>query len=314
MKSKITNLATFLIIVVPLAFAGCKKFNGNGDTSKNNGNGNNGNGGTTNTGKYTNPNTATAVCDADMVDTALTNHGWKKTFDEEFSGSLSGWQVMHGGMYKELELNDPANVQIVNGVLQITAKKGAVTGPKTVGNDTTANFDYSSGWLVCNTPFVANSSTPKVRVVARIKMASGYGLTNLFYSYGSGVWPTAGEIDFAETQGDNTKVYATDYAFGPAKNVNNVSGALLYNPTTEDLSACYHVYTMEWTQNSLNSYLDGKLVEAKTGGGYIPSLFGKPQYLSLSLPIGGLYYANINTANIQGGTLYVDWVKVFTSN
>jgi beta-glucanase (GH16 family) len=313
MKSKNTNLVTLLIIAVPLVLAGCKKFNGNGD-SKSNGNGNNGNGGTTNTGKYTNPNTATAVCDADMVDTALTNHGWTKTFDEEFSGSLSGWQVMHGGMYKELECNDPSNVQIVNGVLQITAKKGAITGPKTVGSDTSANFDYSSGWLVCNTPFVANSSTPKVRVVARIKMASGYGLTNLFYSYGSGVWPTAGEIDFAETQGDNTKVYATDYAYGPSKNVNNVSGGLLYNPTTEDLSACYHVYTMEWTQNSLNSYLDGKLVEAKTSGGYIPSLFGKPQYLSLSLPIGGLYYSNINTANIQGGTLYVDWVKVFTSN
>ena len=103
-----------------------------GDNSGNGGNG----GPTPTTGKYTNPNTATAVCDDNMTDTALTNHGWTKTFDEEFSGTLSNSQVLHGGMYKELECNDPSNVQIVNGVLQITAKKGAITGPKTVGNDT----------------------------------------------------------------------------------------------------------------------------------------------------------------------------------
>jgi hypothetical protein len=71
---------------------------------------------------------------------------------------------------------------------------------------------------------------------------------------------------------------------------------------------------MEWTQNSLNSYLDGKLVESKTSGGYITNLFGKSHHLSLSLPIGGIYYSVLNTANVQGGTLYVDYVKVFTSN
>lgn len=313
MKRNITTLTTSLFIIASFMVTGCKKLSGNGDSGNGNGSGN-GKGGTTPTSKYTNPNTATAVCDADMVDTALTNHGWTKSFDEEFNGDLSKWEVFKGGVYKELECNTTANVQIVNGALQITAKKESVSGPKTVGSDTTANFDYSSGWIVCKTPFVANSSTPKVRLVARIKVASGYGLSSLFYSYGSGVWPTAGEIDYAEVQGDNTKVYATDYAYGTAANQNAVSGGLLYNPTTEDLSACYHVYMMEWSQNSLNSYLDGKLVETKTTGGFIPSLFGKQQYISFSVPIGGLYYANLNTANIQGGTLSVDYVKVFTSN
>jgi beta-glucanase (GH16 family) len=299
-----TPSALLLAPILLIAFTGCSKVGGKSGKGTN----------TVTQNKYTNPNTAAAVCDYDTGDTSLTNHGWTKTYDEEFSTGLSNWHALTGGVMKELECNEPANAVVSNGTLQITAKQQSVSGPKTIGNDTSANFNYTSGWIVSKQQFVANSSTPKVRIVARIKMASGYGLTNLFWGYGDGVWPTGGEIDFAETQGDNTKVYATDYAYSSVGGQNYVSGGLLYNPTTEDLSACYHVYTMEWTQNSLNSYLDGKLVESKTAGGHVSNLFGKPQYIAFSLPIGGLYYSQIKTANIQGGTMYVDYVKVFTSN
>jgi beta-glucanase (GH16 family) len=277
--------------------------------------GNGGSGTKTTTGKDVNPNTALAVCDFDNNDTTLTNHGWAKIYDEEFNSSsdLSNWGAVQGGMEKELECYEPANVQIADGALQITAKQQSVNGPKTVGSDSMQSFNYTSGWIVSKASFAANSTTPTIRIVARIKVASGYGLSSLFWSYGDGAWPTGGEIDYMEVQGNNTKTYATDYDYGSTADANAVSGGLLYNPTTEDLSACYHVYTMEWTQNSLNSYLDGKLVETKTAGGFIPSLFNKPQYLSFSLPIGGLYYSNINTANIQGGTMYVDYVKVFAT-
>jgi len=297
--SVIITLAAFVI------FSGCKKSNDTGDNSGNN---------TNFVSKYTNPITTVVACDYDVSDTVLTNHGWAKAFDEEFTGDLSNWGTVQGGLSQELQCYEPGNVQIVNGALQITAKHESVTGPKTVGNDTTTSFNYTSGWLISKASFVANSATPKLRIVARIKVASGYGLSSLFWSYGHGAWPTQGEIDFLETQGDNTSVYATDYSYGPTPNKNVVSGGILYNPTTEDLSACYHVYTMEWTQHALISYLDGKLVETKTKGGAIADLFGKNQYLSLSLPVGGVYYSKLNTANIHGGTLYVDYVKVFTSN
>ncbi len=289
----------FIFAVSGLAvLEGCKKHNNNNVVTNN---------------RPTNPIIATTVCDYDVSDTTLTNHGWNKTFDDEFTGTLSNWSAITGGVEKELECNEPANAQIVNGVLQITAKQQTVNGPKTVGNDTTQSFNYTSAWLVSKMAFSANVSTPKVRIVARIKVASGYGLTSLFYGFG-GNWPTNGEIDYMGVQGNDTKVYSTTYDYGTVVNRNIVSGALLYNPTTEDLSACYHVYTMEWTQNSLNSYLDGKLVEAKTTGGHVNDLFGKSHSLALSLPIGGLYYSSLNTANVQGGTLYVDYVKVFTSN
>jgi hypothetical protein len=262
----------------------------------------------------TNPVTAVAVCDFDFNDTTLTNHGWTKSFEDNFNGSLSNWNVLQGGVQNELECNEPANVQIVNGALQITARQETITGPKTVGNDTTKSFNYTSGWITSKLPLAsANSATPKVRIVARIKVALGYGLTSIFYGF-AGNWPTNGEIDYLEASGADTKTYITDYAYGTQPGVNVATGAFLYNPTTESLASCYHVFTMEWTRNSLNSFLDGKLVEAKTTGGHIPDLFGKSHNFAISLPIGGGYYGSLNTANIAGGTLYVDYVKVFTSN
>src|ERR1700739_3425932 len=71
----------------------------------------------------TNTDTAKAVCDYDYDETQLTANGWTKVFDDEFTGDLSNWTVFSGGVTNELECNEAANVQIVNGVLQISAKR-----------------------------------------------------------------------------------------------------------------------------------------------------------------------------------------------
>ncbi len=292
-------------IVGLIALGGCSK---NGATSKDN----KPIGPTINI----NPVTTTATCDFDVNDTTLTNHGWTKAFDDEFTGDLSNWIVQVGGMQGVLQCNEAANAQIVNGALQITAKHETVTGPTTTQSSTTSSFDFTSAWLTSRKSFSANSTTPKVRLVARIKVARGNGITSLFWTYGSGVWPTTGELDCVEGRGDNTNMYSTDYKFGNTPGTSLASGTLLYNPVSEDLSNCYHVYTMEWTQNSLNSYLDGQLVETKTAGGYIGNLFGTSQNLSLTMPVGGWFYqSTLKPADIVcGGIMYVDYVKVFTSN
>jgi len=303
-----TKLYFLIAATGVVALGGCHKLN-DGGTDKNN------NTGPVNTVKI-NPQTTVGTCDFDVSDNTLTDHGWTKAFDDEFTGDLSNWIVLVGGTRGALQCNKSENAQIVDGALQITANRETVTGPKTVNNDTTATFDFTSAWLTSKKSFSANSTTPKVRLVARIKVAKGYGVTSLFWAYGNGAWPTTGEIDCVEAQGNTTKLYSTDYAFGTIPGHSLVSGSLLYNPTTSDLAACYHVYTMEWTQNSLNSYFDGNLVETKTAGGHVGDLFGKSQNVSLALPVGGWFYdSSLKPADIQcGGTMYVDYVKVFTSN
>jgi len=297
-----TKLYSGIAIMGLIALGGCSK-SGDGTSKKKPSN-------TTNI----NPVTATAVCDFDVNDTTLTNHGWTKAFDDEFN-DLSNWNVLTGGQQGVIQCNEPANAQIVNGVLQIATKREAVTGPTTVGSSNTSSFDFTSAWLTSKQTFSANTTAPKVRIVARIKIAKGTGITSLLWTYGAGVWPTGGEIDCVEAQGNTTTMYSTDYKFGTSANVSLATGSHYFNPTSEDLANCYHVYTMEWTQNSLNSYLDGKLVEVKTAGGYIGNLFGTLQTLSLTAPIGGWFYdSSLTSANIQaGGIMYVDYVKVFTS-
>ncbi|HEX3386560.1 MAG TPA: hypothetical protein VHS53_15275, partial [Mucilaginibacter sp.] len=110
-----TKLSFLAIAVALVSLGACKK--GSSSKDKNN---NNGNGGFQKNPYNTNPQTASATCDYDSSDTSLTNHGWTKTFDDEFSNGLGNWDALTGGVQKELELNQPANVQVSNGVLTIT--------------------------------------------------------------------------------------------------------------------------------------------------------------------------------------------------
>ncbi|HZX60037.1 MAG TPA: hypothetical protein VFE54_14980, partial [Mucilaginibacter sp.] len=82
-----------LIAIICIAIlSGCKKVSSVNNNSNTN----------TFVTKYTNPKTTTVACDYDVSDTALTNHGWSKTFDDEFDGDLSKWSTIHGGLEKEL--------------------------------------------------------------------------------------------------------------------------------------------------------------------------------------------------------------------
>lgn len=260
----------------------------------------------------TNTITTATICDYAFSDSTLTNDGWTKVFDDDFSGGLSNWYAYTGGVTNELACNEPANAQVVNGELQLTAKQETITGPVTVGSSAQQTFSYTSASIVSNQAFSANPATPKVRIVARVQVAAGYGLTSIFNSYGQN-WPTNGQINFFQVEGNDTKEYSTNYFYGTEAGTNLVTDGMQYNPVDADLSGCYHVYMTEWTQNSISYYLDGKLVETKTAGGQIPQLFNKQQTLALSLPIGGLYYENLTKANIQVGTMHVSYVKVFTS-
>jgi len=261
------------------------------------------------------PTTAHAICDYDLDEAALTSAGWTKTFEDNFTttNDSSKWKVWTGGAYNnELEYYQPANIQIANGALAIVTKIETVTGATTPSDPTAKTFNYTSGRIECKTNVSANAATPKVRMCARIKLPAGYGMWPAFWSYGD-PWPTQGEIDFLEARGQEPTKYQTNYFFGKTVNRNVVRNAVGYITADADLTQCYHVYEMVWEQNQLTSYLDGQIVEVKTSGGYIPSLFGKTERITLNVAVGGNFFTNFDPSQISPGTMYVDWVKVFTS-
>ena len=252
------------------------------------------------------------VCDYDINETAILGAGWTKFFDESFSGNLSNWNTWYGGAFNnELQFYQAANLSVANGNLVISARKETVTGPTTPFDATSKTFNYTSGRIESTANFSASVVTPVVRMMARIKLPDGYGMWPAFWSYGD-PWPTQGEIDILEARGQEDKKYQTNYFYGRNANRNLVRGAEGFVTTETSLQNCYHVYEMIWSQNSLKFYFDGVLVKTNSGS-YVPSLFGKTERITLNLAVGGLFFSNFNPALIQTGTMYVDWVKVFTS-
>jgi beta-glucanase (GH16 family) len=257
----------------------------------------------------------TVDCDFAFQEQSLLNAGWKKVFEDDFNTDLSKWNIWHGGAFNnELQLYRASNLKIIDGSLVITAQKeqGPVEGPTSPFDSRLKKFQYTSGRIECKTTVSANTQTPKVRMVARLKLAPGYGMWGAYWSYGD-PWPTQGEIDMVEARGHEPANYQTNYFYGRARNKNLVSNGEGFISTNNDLTACYHVYEMIWEKNTLTSYLNGVLVEQKMGG-YIPNLFGKTERITLNLAVGGDFFSNLDLTKIAPeGKMYIDYVKVFTS-
>ncbi len=259
----------------------------------------------------------TGDCNYAFSETALTSNGWTKILDEQFA-NLDNWNVWYGGAYNnELQLYRSNNIALSNGNLQIIAKKETVTGPTLPGSATNKTFNYTSGRLESKVLYSANSTNPKIRMVARIKLPVGYGMWPAFWSYGD-PWPTQGEIDILEAKGQEPTTYYTNYFYGNTVNTNLVSGATSTINSSVSLQTCYHVYEMVWEASKLSFYLDGNLVDTKSaaspGGNYVSNLFGKSEKIVLNLAVGGNFFKSLVTRNIVPGTMEVDWLQVYRSN
>ena len=252
------------------------------------------------------------VCDYDINEAVIIGAGWTKSFEDLFSTNLNNWNIWYGGAFNnELQLYQAPNLSVTNGNLVITARQETVSGPTTPFDPTPKTFNYTSGRIESQTNFSASASSPSVRMMARIKLPAGYGMWPAFWSYGD-PWPTQGEIDILEARGQEDFKYQTNYFYGRTANRNLVRNAEGFVTTDVSLQSCYHVYEMIWSQNDLKFYFDGVLVKTNSGS-YVPSLFGKTERITLNLAVGGLFFSNFNPALIQTGTMYVDWVKVFTT-
>jgi beta-glucanase (GH16 family) len=262
------------------------------------------------------PAIAPTVCDFDLNDNYiedLDSLGWTKVFEDNFDTDLAKWNIWTGGAFNnELQYYQPSNLEIANGKLIITAKKETVTGVINPYSSTEKAFNYTSGRIETKTLFSANETTPRVRLMARIKLPAGIGMWPAFWSYGAD-WPAQGEIDFIEARGQETGKYHTNYFYGTTAGSNLVTGASATISADNDLSTCYHVYELIWEQDKLISLLDGKVVEAKTSGGYIASLFGKQEMIVLNLAVGGDFFTGLDPDTIEPNAMAVDWVKVYTA-
>jgi beta-glucanase (GH16 family) len=208
-----------------------------------------------------------------------------------------------------------------SGVLVIQPRfvKGFVT-PQ--GN----TFDFVSGRINTRNKIQMTYGS----ISARIKLPVGDGLWPAFWLLGSqGAWPGCGELDIMESVGEADWISAAVH--GPNYSGETALVSKKYFDPPDD-AAQWHIYSLDWSPDSLNFMVDGKPVNRvpRQNVEFVGQwVFDKPQFIVINLALGGNYPYKINGIytpyyGLPASTveaiannkikMLVDWVKVKKNN
>lgn len=266
---------------------------------------------------------------ADSLQQAGYHLVWSDEFDRDGAPDAANWTYEHGFVRnKELQWYQSQNAVVRDGVLVITGKKEHVDNP---------NYQAGSASWQKNRPSAEYTSSSVIskglrefrygyfEIRARIPASQGswpaIWLLGSKEDYG---WPSCGEIDIMEfyPRRGHAMLHA-NACWG------NDEGGSVWDSAevpyaeftqTDSLWATrFHIWGMEWTEQKIDLYLDGRLmnsidlsrtVNGKHGRNENP--FHKPMYLLLNLAMGS-----------TGGTIdeqalpmryEVDYVRVYQKN
>ena len=257
--------------------------------------------------------------------------GWKLVWSDEFNGAAgsapdpanwnydlgnnNGW----GNHEAEVYTNSSDNIfEDGKGNLVIRAIRDSA------GNYTSARIQTGSPGASTHT---ADLNWKYGRIEARIKLPFGQGVWPAFWMLGEDIgqvgWPGCGEIDIMENFGtyhDNASIN-NGTAHGPGYSGDHGIGKAYTLQFGQKVADDFHVYAIEWTQDSILWFVDG-VVFHKVTPAVLPAgqqwVFNNPFFILLNLAIGG----NTGGATTFLGTpdpnapfapqdMLVDYVRVY---
>ena len=227
--------------------------------------------------------------------TAQTPVGWKLLWADEFSGPANsppdstkwGYDIGNGSPdnpgwgnnEKETYTNSTANAfQDGKGHLIIRAL-----------ND---NGNYTSARLKTQGAFTFTYG----KVEARIKLPYAQGIWPAFWMLGADIstvsWPASGEIDVTENFGVQNNDASVNHGtiHGPGYAGAGVSATYTL-PANRQISADFHVFSIDWEPGSIeflvdgNSYLKTTPASLPSGGQWV--FDNNPMFLLLNVAVGG---------------------------
>ncbi|MES2060960.1 MAG: glycoside hydrolase family 16 protein [Bacteroidota bacterium] len=258
------------------------------------------------------------------VTAAIAQQTKKDTvFFDDFKGKKldrSKWNVEITGLTvndeQQAYIDSAATIYTDNGVLILKAlyKPGHTSkeGKK---------YDFVSGRINTRNKVMFTYGSAS----ARVKVTGGDGMWPAFWALGKGEWPATGEIDMMETVGNTS--WISNALHGPGYFGNTPLVYRAYFPKGTDASQ-WHVYSVDWTKNSLIFKMDGKVTYTVTramAAKYGKWAFDNPKFLILNFALGGGYPNGVNKVNkpyfglsqasvdqIKAGNAkyYVDWVLI----
>lgn len=244
---------------------------------------------------------------------SATEPQWKLVWSDEFNfaglpdttrwnydtqGNDYGWGNNEAQWYTVARA---ANAKIENGILKITACK-----------ERTGKKEYSSARLTTKN----KGDWKYCKVEVRAKLPSGNGTWPAIWMLPTerkyGGWPKCGEIDIMEHVGfDPDTVFSTVHTGKFNHMIGTQVGKRTGLPTA---TTDFHVYTTEWEENEIRSYVDGLhyFTFKNNGQGFESWPFDQPFHLILNLAIGGGLGGKNGIDNSKFPLVFeIDYVRIY---
>lgn len=244
---------------------------------------------------------------------------WQDEFDTGTELDSAFWRYDLGATgwgNSELQeyTRDPANVRVENGTLVIEVHEAQTEGSRQftsarVKTENRLTFLYGTLEARIKVPDVAN------------------GLWPAFWTLGDNIsevgWPACGELDvlelgsaaaIAEAKVRNRVTSTAHWEHGGS----HASYGLAYD-SPGDLNDDFHVYRMEWTPQSVSTYIDGKPIwsfDISSESCADCTEFHEPHFVIVNLAVGGSYPALYSAEDISAripAKLEADYIRIYNN-
>ena len=230
-------------------------------------------------------------------------------WSDEFNGTTIntsnwGFDLGNGGFgNNELEnyTNRPENARIENGSLIIEARRENLGGSA-----------YTSARMKTQGHRTFGVNT---WVEARIRIPQGQGIWPAFWMLGANIgsvgWPSCGEIDIMEVQGQNPLRNFGTMHWADANGAHASFGGVF--DSSASLAAGFHTFAISRTPTSIRWYVDRvQYFEGNIANGInSTSEFQGQFFILLNVAVGGNFVGSPNGSTVFPQQMQVDYVRVW---